>query len=556
MYRRYSASSLIPALLVLAVAFAASPRATKSGQAPAKSVHGPARGTQAPKGPHPEQFKYPPLNFKVPKPADFRTTLSNGLVVYIAEDHEIPWFNASLIVKSGPFLEPKEKIGLDAFTSSIMRSGGSTTMSGEQITERMDFLGGSLGSGGGFGGRGGRGGGGFGAGGDARSLSIHMRHLDEGLKIWMDVLSDPAFPEDKLRRDKELAMPPIRNRNRDITTVSSRVYEQLIYGADSPITAERTEAGINSITRDDLVAWYRKYWGAENAILVVSGDFKKAEMLPKLEATFGKWRKVGKAVSPIPIVQQVAKAGVYVVQPEGATPNQGIIRIGHLGLKMDDPDYPAVDLMNYILGGGSFSSRITKIVRTDMGLAYTANSSFGGGAGGRFGGGGGGGAGILYPGTFTAFCQSKNATVVFAAQLMLDLIEGMRNGDVSEADLKMAKAARVEAFPSMFQGIGSIPQNFARLEADGRPMDYYEKYLEKYQKVTLDDVKRAAQKWLKPDQLIIMVCGNIAECKAGADKLQPNQPTIEAMAAKFGGRTIDGIARKFGDGTVHIVPLK
>jgi predicted Zn-dependent peptidase len=556
MYRRYSASSLIPALLVLAVAFAASPRATKSGQAPAKSVHGPARGTQAPKGPHPEQFKYPPLNFKVPKPADFRTTLSNGLVVYIAEDHEIPWFNASLIVKSGPFLEPKEKIGLDAFTSSIMRSGGSTTMSGEQITERMDFLGGSLGSGGGFGGRGGRGGGGFGAGGDARSLSIHMRHLDEGLKIWMDVLSDPAFPEDKLRRDKELAMPPIRNRNRDITTVSSRVYEQLIYGADSPITAERTEAGINSITRDDLVAWYRKYWGAENAILVVSGDFKKAEMLPKLEATFGKWRKVGKAVSPIPIVQQVAKAGVYVVQPEGATPNQGIIRIGHLGLKMDDPDYPAVDLMNYILGGGSFSSRITKIVRTDMGLAYTANSSFGGGAGGRFGGGGGGGAGILYPGTFTAFCQSKNATVVFAAQLMLDLIEGMRNGDVSEADLKMAKAARVEAFPSMFQGIGSILQNFARLEADGRPMDYYEKYLEKYQKVTLDDVKRAAQKWLKPDQLIIMVCGNIAECKAGADKLQPNQPTIEAMAAKFGGRTIDGIARKFGDGTVHIVPLK
>jgi zinc protease len=556
MYRRYSASSLIPALLVLAVAFAASPRATKSDQAPAKSVHGPARGTQAPKGPHPEQFKYPPLNFKVPKPADFRTTLSNGLVVYIAEDHEIPWFNASLIVKSGPFLEPKEKIGLDAFTSSIMRSGGSTTMSGEQITERMDFLGGSLGSGGGFGGRGGRGGGGFGAGGDARSLSIHMRHLDEGLKIWMDVLSDPAFPEDKLRRDKELAMPPIRNRNRDITTVSSRVYEQLIYGADSPITAERTEAGINSITRDDLVAWYRKYWGAENAILVVSGDFKKAEMLPKLEATFGKWRKVGKAVSPIPIVQQVAKAGVYVVQPEGATPNQGIIRIGHLGLKMDDPDYPAVDLMNYILGGGSFSSRITKIVRTDMGLAYTTNSSFGGGAGGRFGGGGGGGAGILYPGTFTAFCQSKNATVVFAAQLMLDLIEGMRNGDVSEADLKMAKAARVEAFPSMFQGIGSILQNFARLEADGRPMDYYEKYLEKYQKVTLDDVKRAAQKWLKPDQLIIMVCGNIAECKAGADKLQPNQPTIEAMAAKFGGRTIDGIARKFGDGTVHIVPLK
>jgi len=556
MYRRYLALSLIPALLVLAVAFAASPQATKSDQAPGKSIQAPAKGMQAPKGPRPDQFIYPPLNFKIPKPADFRTTLSNGLVVYIAEDHEIPWFNASITVKTGPFLEPRDKIGLDAFTSSIMRSGGSTRMSGEQITERMDFLGGSLGSGGGgFGGRGGRGGGGFG-GGDAKSLSIHMRHIDEGLKIWMDVLSDPAFPEDKLRRDKEMAMPAIRNRNRDISTVASRVYEQLIYGKESPITAERTEAGINSITRDDLVSWYKKYWGAENTILVVSGDFKKSEMLQKLDTTFGKWRKAEKAVPPIPKVQQAAKAGVYMVQPEGATPNQGIIRIGHLGLTMDDPDYPAVDVMNYILGGGSFSSRITKIVRTDMGLAYTANSTFGGGAGGRFGGGGAGGAGVLYPGTFTAFCQTKNATVVFAAQLMLDLIEGMRNGDISEADLKMAKAARIEAFPSMFQGIGSILQNFARLEADGRPKDYYDNYLAKYRKLTLADIKAAAHKWLRPDQMIVLVCGNIAECRAGADKLQSNQPTIETMAAKFGGRTMDDLAKKCGDGTVHIVSLK
>ncbi len=554
MKRRTSALFIVPALLALAMTTAARPQAAKSGQAPAKSFQAKA-GAQAPKGPRPEQFKFPPLNFKVPRPADYRTTLSNGLVVYIAEDHEIPWFNASLIVKTGPFLEPRAKIGLDAFSASIMRSGGSTTMTGEQITERMDFLGGSLGSGDGPGGRGGRGRG-FGGGGDARSLSIHMRHLDEGLKIWMDVLSDPAFPEDKLRREKDLAMPAIRNRNRNVSTVSSRVYEQLIYGKESPITAERTEAGINTITRDDLVDWYRKYWGAQNSILVVTGDFKKAEMLQKLEATFGKWRKGEKAAPPIPAVQQASGAGVYVVQPEGATPNQGIIRIGHLGLKLDDPDYPAVDVMNYILGGGSFSSRITKIVRTDMGLAYTANSSFGGGAGGRFGGGGVPGAGILYPGTFTAFCQTKNATVVFAAQLMLDIIEGMRKGDISDADLKMAKAARIEAFPSMFQGIGSILQNFARLEADGRPMDFYERYLERYQKLTLADIKAAAQKWLKPDQLIIMVCGSIAECKAGADKLQPNQPTIEAMAAKFGGRTLDDLAKRFGDGTVHQVPLK
>ncbi len=552
MFKRYITLSLMLALLAFAVTAGGIAQARQNAQAPAKPGI-PAVKAQAPKGPRPDQFKYPPLNFKIPKASDFRTVLSNGLVVYIAEDHEIPWFNGSLMVKTGPFLEPGDKLGVDSFTSSIMRSGGSTTMSGEQIDERMDFLGGSLGSGGGGGGRGGRGGGG--GGGDAKSLSIHMRNIDEGLRIWTDVINNPAFPEDKLKRDKESAIPPIRNRNRNISTVAARVYEELIYGKDNPITAERTEAGINSITRSDLVAWHKKYWGANNAILVVSGDFKKAEMLQKLEATFGKWRTAEKAVAPVPKVQQEAKAGVYMVRPEGASPNQGIIRLGHLGLKTDDPDYPAVDLMNWILGGGSFSSRITKVVRTDNGLAYSTSSSFGGG-GGR--GGGGGGAGLLYPGTFTASCQTKNSTVVFATQLMLDLIEGMRNGDVSEADLALAKSSRVNAFPSqpIFSDIGAIAQSFASLEFNGRPMDYYETYLAKYQKVTLADIKRVAQKYLRPSDMVIMVAGNIEECRAGADKLLPNQATIDAMAAKFGGRTIDGLAKKYGDGTVHIVQLK
>jgi predicted Zn-dependent peptidase len=494
---------------------------------------------QAPVGPRPEQLKYPLLNFKIPKPADFRTTLSNGLIVYIAEDHEIPWFTGSLMVRTGPFLEPKDKLGVAGFTSSIMRSGGTTTMTGEQINERMDFLAGTV---------------------TATNLSIHTRHFDEGLKIWMDILLNPAFPEDRLRREKDASLPMIRNRNRNIGQVAARTYDKLIYGENSPITAEQTEGIVTGITRDDLVAWHKKYWGANNAILVVSGDFKKADMLKKLEATFGKWRKAEKAVPPIPKVAQASKAGVYMVQPEGQTPNQGIIRMGHLGLKTDDPDYPAVDLMNYILGGGSFSSRITKIVRTDNGLAYSTSSSFGGGGGGgpRGGGGGGTGAGILYPGTFTASCQTKNSTVVFASQLMLDIIENLRSGDISEADLKMAKSGRVNAFPSqpIFTDIGSMVQSFASLEFNGRPKDYYEAYVAKYEKVTLADLKRVALKYLRPDQMVIMVAGNIEECKAGADKLLPNQATIDAMAAKFGGRTIDGLARKYGDGTVNIVKLK
>lgn len=559
--RRRILSLLIIAPLLMVAAYAATPQSTPA-QAPAAKAAVPPPAAKAPaaipaQGPRPEQFlgKFPPLDFKPPKPEDFRTTLSNGLVVYIAEDHEIPWFQATLLtpVAGGAgggfgrrgmdglipgaeqrpgsgggggtrsFLEPKDKLGLQNICGAVMRSGGTTTMTADQINERMEFLAGSI---------------------SPTSLSIHMRHVDEGLKLWLDILSSPAFPEDRIRREKESMIRPLRDRNRNVTTVATTTWEKLIYGEESPITAEPTEATISSVTRDDVVAWHKKYWGANNAILVVAGDFKKAEMLQKLEATFGKWRSAEtKAAPPWPKVEGVAaKPGVYMVQPLGPMPNQGIIRVGTLGLTQDDPDYPAVDLMNYTLGGGSFSSRITKIVRTDNGLAYTANSTLG--------------AEPHYPGALAAFTQTKNSTVVFASQLIMNEVERMYNGDYSEEDLRFAKAARVNAFPSMFSTVFGNVTNFARLEFENRPRDYYQTYLDRYRKVTAADVKRVAKKYLQPDKLVVLVTGSVDECKAGADKSLPNQGAIDALAAKYGGRTIDGLAKKLGDGTVHVITVK
>jgi zinc protease len=546
---------LIIAPLVMVALYAADRQASTTQTAPAKpAVAAPAAAPA--QGPRPEQFlgKFPPLDFKPPKAADFRTTLSNGLVVYIAEDHEIPWFEATLLtpVAGGgggggrgrgmdrwavsypqrgggggggarSFLEPQDKLGLQAICGSVMRSGGTTTMTADQITERMEFLAGSV---------------------SPTSASIHMRYVDEVLKIWLDILQNPAFPEDRIKREKDSMAAPLRNRNRNLTGVASTTWEKLIYGEDSPITAEVTETTINNITRNDVVAWHKKYWGSNNAILVVTGDFKKAEMLAKLEATFGKWRAAEAKATPNwpKVAGLAAKPGVYMVQPLGATPNQGVIRVGTLSLTQDDPDYAAVDLMNYTLGGGSFSSRITQVVRTDQGLAYSASSSVG--------------AALHYPGAFAGFTQTKNSTVVFATQLIMNEIERMYNGDVTEKDLRFAKSARINAFPSMFSTVNGNVANFARLELEGRPRDYYETYLDRYQKVTVADIKRVAKKHLQPDKMVVLITGYIDECKAGADKSLPNQGAIDAMAAKYGGRTIDGVAKKLGDGTVHVVTLK
>ena len=145
--------------------------------------------------------------------------------------------------------------------------------------------------------------------------------------------------------------------------------------------------------------------------------------------------------------------------------------------------------------------------------------------------------------------------MVFATQLMVNEIERMYAGDVTEKDLKFAKTARMNAFPSMFSTMAGNVQGFARLEMDNRPMDYYETYLAKYQAVTLADIKRVAKKYLQPDKMVILVTGYIDECKAGADKMLPNQSAIDAMAAKYGGRTLDGLAKKYGDGQIHIISL-
>ena len=566
MIKKTLISILIAALMITLGAIAMQAQATQApAQKPAAGPQGtpataarpagPAAAKPAVQGPRAEDFlgKFPPLDFKPPKAADFRTTLSNGLVVYIAEDHEIPWFEASLLtpVAGGgggggrgrgmgddevyfpqgrggggggarSFLEPKDKLGIQKLCGSIMRSGGTTTMTADQINERMEFLAGSV---------------------SPTSLSVHMRHVDEGLKIWLDILTNPAFPEDRIQREKIAMAAPLRNRNRNLTGVASTTWEKLIYGEDSPITWETTEQTINAVTRDDVVAWHKKYWGANNAILVVSGDFNKAEMLQKLEATFGRWRNADtKAVPNYPkVAGMAAKPGVYMVQPEGVTPNQGVIRVGTLSLTLDDPDYPAVDLMNYTLGGGSFSSRITQVVRTDQGLAYTANSSVG--------------ADLHYPGAFAGFTQTKNSTVVFATQLIANEIERMFAGDVTQKDLDFAKTARINSFPSMFPDISGIVRNYAALEFNTRPRDYYDTYLERYKKVTLADIKRVAKKYLQPDKMVILITGYIDECRAGADKLLPNQGAIDAMAAKYGGRTIDGLAKKFGDGQVHVISL-
>jgi predicted Zn-dependent peptidase len=196
---------------------------------------------------------------------------------------------------------------------------------------------------------------------------------------------------------------------------------------------------------------------------------------------------------------------------------QGRVFIGHLGIQREsweDPEAFSLSLMNDILGGGGFTSRLMKRIRSDEGLAYGAYSSFG--------------VGDWWPGEFRVRYESKSATVAYAAQIAINQINGLRNEPVSEEELRTAKAQFIEVFPRRFESPQQIVGTFANDEYIGRPHGYWLTYRDQVAKVTLEDIQQAAQKRLHPDQLVMLVVGKWAD-------IQPGDPDGKASMEEFGG---------------------
>jgi zinc protease len=430
----------------------------------------------------PSDLKFPPLKFDPPDPKAFRTEFANGLRGYVQEDHTLPLFNISAIVNFGGLYLPKDKQGLDSLMSATMIRGGTKTRDGDAIQERIDFLGGSLG---------------FNVGDrtSTLSLSVLSKDIDEGLGIFFDVLMNPEFREAALNLAKPRLIQQLRSANDQPSGVLSREYEKLLYG-DGPLTWQPTQKTYEAVTPADMKAVHAEYFFPRNMIFVATGDFKKAELKAKIDKYVSGWKN--KTVSknfPNP------EPGVYFVQ---MPINQGYIDIGHLAIEDTNPDYFAVQVMNFILGGGSFSSRITMKVRSDEGLSYSQGSRFSY----RWG----------FPGTFSGFVQTKSETVGYAISLILAEINRIRKELVSDAEMETAINYYLESFPSSFESAQSTQSTFANLEMTGKPMDYYKTYRDKISAVTKAKVLEVAQKYLHPEKMVILIVGNWEPSNKGSDK--------------------------------------
>lgn len=436
----------------------------------------------------PSDLKFPSLKFDPPDPKAYRLQLPNGLRAYIQEDHSLPLFNISAIINFGDLYIPKEKTGLGSVMGDTLIKGGTKTREGEAIEERIDFLGGSLS---------------FFVSDRTAALSLFVlsKDFEEGLGLFFDVLMNPEFREDALKLSQARLIDQLRRANDQPNAILAREYARLLYG-DHPLTLQPTQKTYEGISAADLKAAHGQYFFPKNIILAATGDFSWKDLGPKINKLTSGWKNKPLTIPAFSKKFSSFEPGVYFIQKEI---NQGYISLGHLGIEDTNPDYFAVQVMNFILGGGSFTSRITTKVRSDEGLSYNQGSRF------TYTWG--------FPGTFSGYVQTKSATVGYAISLILDEMRRIREEPVSADELETAVSYYLESFADIFQSPQATMSNFALLEMQGKPMDYYKTYRSNFERVTREKVLEVAKKYIHPDKMGIMIVGDWEPCNKGGEKL-------------------------------------
>jgi len=437
---------------------------------------------------HPEKLVFKPIAFEPPRSADARVVLKNGMVVYIAEDKTLPLVSINLTMRVGSYLVPGGKAGLAGFTGAQMRRGGTRRLSAEALDERLDFLAAQVSTG-------------IGDTAGSASLNCLADNLDESLALFVEILREPRFQEDRLALAKEQELQELKKRNDDSADIEGREWNVLLLGEDHFTNRFATEASVTAITRTELQDFHRKWIHPANMVAAVSGSFERASMLRKLEAAFSAWPAPRPVVPPVPATTNTAAPGLYRIQK---AVNQGRVSIGLPSVTRDNPDDYALEVMNEILGGSGFTARITRSVRSNEGLAYSAGSGLS--------------FGVYYPGRFRAAFQSKSRSVAYATDLVLDEIRKMREAAVTAEELDTIQKSLIETFPSSFGSKAQAVGIFASDEFTKRDPAYWSTYRDRVRGVTAADVERVAKTYLVPEKFVILVVGDQKEIDLGDGK--------------------------------------
>jgi len=431
----------------------------------------------------------PPLPaFKPQQPK--RIELANGMVIFLQEDHELPLISGTMRIRGGSQEEPAVKIGMVDIYGDVWRTGGTDKQTGDALDDFLEARAAKVETNG---------------GGDSTSISFNCLKEDfnDVFGVFLDLLRNPAFREDKLDLEKKQWNSVIARRNDDSSSIARREARFLGYGPESPYARVAEYYTVSAITRDDLVEWHKVHTAPNNIILGISGDFDPVQMEALLRQTFESWEK-GRQVVSIQTLPAPAKPGVYVVNKEDV--NQSEIRVVGLGIRRDNPDYFAAEVMNEVFGGG-FSSRLFSNLRTKKGLAYAV--------------GGGLGATFDHPGLFVMVIGTKTETTLDAIKGLREEMENLQKTPPSDAELRRAKDSILNSFIFNFDSPEKVLHERMAYEFYHYPADFLERYRASVEKVTAEDVLRVARQYIHPEKQSTLVVGNAAEFEKTLSVLGP-----------------------------------
>jgi zinc protease len=424
-----------------------------------------------------KDLKFPPLGkVKIPKPEIF--TMSNGMKVYLLENHELPLVSGRVLVRTGNLFDPKDKRGLAEITGMVMRSGGTSKLTGDQLDETLENMAASVESS-------------ISESSGSAGFSCLKENTGTVLGLFHDVVTDPAFREAKLDLAKTQIKSAISRRNDDASGIAQRELYRIIYGPDTPYGGEEEYDTINAIKRDDVIAFYKRYFFPANMILSVYGDFDSASMKQQLETVFGGWKATEPKVQPFPKVDAAADPGVFFVSKPDVT--QTFIQMGHLGGEFRDKDFAALSVAADVFGGG-FSSRLFREIRTRLGYAYAVGADWG--------------ANYDHPGIFNISVSTKAKTTTETIQAILKILDQMRTSEVTDEELKIAKDSVLNSLVFAFERPSSTLNRLITYDYFGYPPDFLTQYEKAIGQVTKADVLRVSKEYFQPSKLSIIAVGN------------------------------------------------
>jgi zinc protease len=405
-----------------------------------------------------------------------RQQLPNDLVWLFSPQTELPLVTLELLIKAGTLADPPGKEGLANLTASLLLNGTKSRTSA-RIAAELDFMGARLSA----------------AGGDdfaTVSLTVLKKDLGPALELLKDILMNPTFPAMEVLRKVNQFKAALISAEDEPKVVASRAFLKNLYGPFPYNHAVMgTPQGLTAITRQNLLEFHRNYYRPNNTILSVVGDLTPEEAQQWVTKIFGAWAAAPLPATKLPAIPPLNRRQEVMIDKDITQAN---IILGNLGIARKNPDFYAFQVMNYLLGGGGFVSRLMDDIRVNRGLAYSVYSSFDPG---------------LEPGPFIVVLETKNASASEAITQVVAQLRLIMTQPVTPEELKEAKSYLTGSFPRKMDSISKRAWLLGYVEVYGLGLDYPWRYPELIQHLTPADIQKVAEKYLQPENYLLVVVG-------------------------------------------------